>query len=253
MHYIIVTGASRGLGAAFVRHGIREAATVFAISRSVSEELIAHAADAGVSLRWFTADLSEPEQVDTAFTSIAAMIGESPPESITLVANAARLEPIGIVGTLDTTAIDRTVRLNVTASIAAAQRFVHHFGELGVPKNVLMISSGAAQRAMPGLAIYSASKAAVNAFVASAQSEWDRAHPGGMLRFFAVSPGLVDTEMQTTLRESPPDALPERALYREWHEAGKLVSPDAAAEVVLSLRTRSHVQPGSYVHIDDLS
>lgn len=253
MQYIIVTGASRGLGAAIVRRGIDDAATIFAISRTASDELIELAAQRGVSLRWFTTDLSDPGEIDDVFPFIARMVAEETPSSITLVANAARLEPIGLVGALETAAIDQAVRLNVTAVIATVQRFVAHFGTVPVEKHVIAISSGAAQRAMPGLSVYSASKAAVNAFVRSAQAEWDHAHPDGRLRFLAVSPGLVDTEMQATLRESTEAALPERGIYREWHAAGKLVSPDEAARTILSLRNRSDIEAGSYVHIGDLS
>ena len=136
--------------------------------------------------------------------------------------------------------------------IALTQQFVRLFGDIPVPKRVILISSGAARRVMPGLSMYSATKAGINAFTASAQAEVER--PGGPVdvRIFAVSPGLVDTGMQETLRESDESALPEREMYRAWQEDGALSSPAEVAGKIRTLFDREDVQPGTFVHVRDL-
>lgn len=126
----------------------------------------------------------------------------------------------------------------------------------GAPtRTVIHISSGAAERVMPGLATYSATKAAINMFVAAAARECDiRTERDGAapVRLIAVSPGLVDTEMQATLRGRSARDLPGRDAYVGWQQDGHLRSPEAAARLVLSVRTNHGIASGSYVHIDAL-
>ena len=113
MQYHIVTGASRGVGAALVEQLIGPQATVFAVSRTVSDELVELAADRGGSLRWFPTDLSDPDTVDVLMARVARMVAEQPASRLTLTANAAQLEPIGLAGTLGTPEIDHAARLNL--------------------------------------------------------------------------------------------------------------------------------------------
>jgi benzil reductase ((S)-benzoin forming) len=183
---------------------------------------------------------------------VARMVTEEPASRVTLIANAAQLEPIGLAGTLPTAEIHRAARLNLVTPIALTQQFVRLFGDMPVPTRVILISSGAARRVMPGLSVYSATKAGINAFAASAQAEVER--PGGPadLRIFAVSPGLVDTDMQERLRETDESALPERDTYRTWQQEGALTTPAEAAAKILTLFDREDIQPGSFVHVRDL-
>jgi benzil reductase ((S)-benzoin forming) len=278
MQHYIVTGASRGLGAAIVDTLVGPETTVYAVSRSANEELIARSAERRGSLRWFQHDLSDPTVVELLVQRIASMVDETDPSMIGVVVNAAQLHPIGQAGTLDPMEIDRAVRLNVVHPIALVQKIIAAFRDRPIPIRIVLISSGAAHRVMPGLSVYSATKAAINAFAATLQAECvalragrdDEATASGVgavttdsddvaypreaaeIDVYPVSPGLVDTEMQELLRNTDPEALPERDLYRSWQREGKLISPADAAQTIVTLFSRTDITPGEFIHIRDL-
>jgi NAD(P)-dependent dehydrogenase (short-subunit alcohol dehydrogenase family) len=280
VNYIIVTGASRGLGAALVAAGLDAGAAVIGVSRSGNEELLGPAAVAAAagSLTWITADLSDPAAAGSGYADLFARITDvvdvSAATSVTLINNAGTLDPVGLTGTdeFSPKGVLRAVTVNVTALIALTHHFIRRFGPLpgpsgpsalpgppGLPadvrRTVINISSGASGRVMPGLAVYSASKAAVNAFTTSSAAEVDiLVSRGGFapVQMYAVSPGIVDTDMQKTLRSGTPEKLPERDVYASWHTDGKLKTPAETARQILKLVNRTDLVSGQYIHTDEI-
>ncbi|MFW5694539.1 MAG: SDR family NAD(P)-dependent oxidoreductase [Alkalispirochaeta sp.] len=257
MNYYIVIGASRGVGAAIVQHLLAPDAVIIAVSRSESEYLHQLARKQGGTLHWLSRDLSDPLAADTLMEEIAGILGkgdeQTQPERIALFLSAAQLHPIGVAGTLTSSAVDAAVRLNLATPITVTQQFLRRFGELPCPIRAVLLSSGASQRVMPGLSVYGATKAAINAFVRSAQVEIDGAPETFRdVKLFAVSPGKVDTAMQDTLRAADAAALPERDEYRRWKDEGTLADPAEVARKLVAVLTRDDIEAGSYVHMTDL-
>jgi benzil reductase ((S)-benzoin forming) len=263
MKYSIVIGASRGVGAAIVAHLLTPDSVVVAVSRSDSKELQKLAAERGALLHWLTRDVSDPTTADALMEEIAGILHsnpehpidqkQDPPQRIALFLSAAQLEPIGVAGTLSSRAIDDAVRLNLGMPIALTQQYLRRFGSAPYPVRAVLLSSGASQRVMPGLSVYSATKAGINAFVRSAQVEIDGTPDSFRdVKLFAVSPGKVDTAMQETLRASDPEALPEREVYQRWKAEGSLSTAEEAAAKLVAVLDRDDIEPGSYVHMTDL-
>lgn len=257
MKYYIVIGASRGVGAAIVEHLLTPDSVVYAVSRSESRELQALAAKREATLHWLSRDLSNPVTADSLMKEIAHQIHsgiqKAPPQRVALFLSAAQLQPIGVAGTLPSDAVDAAVRLNLAMPITVTQQFLRYFGDAPCPVRGVLLSSGASQRVMPGLSVYSATKAGINAFVRSAQVEIDGAPEAFRdVRLFAVSPGKVDTAMQETLRATDSTALPEREIYQRWKDEGTLADPLETAGKVVGVLTREDIEPGSYVHMTDL-
>ncbi len=275
MNYYIVIGASRGVGAAIVAQLLSPDAVVIAVSRSESDELTALAQERNAPLHWLSRDLSDPVAADSLMEEITAIVNtpgdpDQPPDQtdthdqrhdqqraqpklVALFLSAAQLEPIGVAGTLDSGAVDAAVRLNLSTAITVTQQFLRHFDAAPYPVRGILLSSGASQRVMPGLSVYSATKAGMNAFVRSAQVEIDGApEKFSDVKLFAVSPGKVDTAMQETLRGTDAAALPEREIYQRWKAEGTLATPAETARKLVALLTRTDLEPGSYVHMTDL-
>ncbi|MFW6312543.1 MAG: SDR family NAD(P)-dependent oxidoreductase [Spirochaetota bacterium] len=253
MHSYIVTGASKGLGAALVRALLRPGNSVFGVSRSLNEALIAESNEAGVELHWVQADLAETLSIDAFMATIAERIELEGSESITLVNNAATLAPLGRIGASSDDEVEQGVRVNLIAPMILTHSFIRHFGGARVRRTVINVSSGAGIAPMPGLSTYSTTKAGLNMFTRAAAQEHGSDAEGSEFRFYAVSPGTVDTGMQESLREAGPSILPNHETYVEWKETGSLTSPEDAANAVLTLLDRDDMENGTFVHRSDLT
>lgn len=263
--YAIVTGASRGLGAAMVRSLLQDATRVIAVSRSRNEELVKQAQERGQHLTWIQGDLSEITGIDRLWDRITSGIDAAVATEILLIGNAATLAPVGLTGAAppdsDSAAVLRSaIDLNVTAPIALTQRFVARYGpQAALPKctrrTIIHISSGASSRVMPGLATYSAGKAALNMYVSAVAEECRILHQRGELapvRILAISPGVVDTQMQETLRSTDASLLPGQSDYIQWQTEGRLKTPDEVAPRILALVGEELPASGEYRHYSDL-
>lgn len=246
-HANLVTGASRGIGRAIVEGILAVGETVTGVSRSVAP--------------WRDRAGATPVLADLSDPGVAARITDEfcdrIPDgagTVTFIANAAQLSPIGLVGELNPPDTAAAVSTNLVTPIVMTDRLIARLTQVdSVPRalRIILVSSGAAQRPMPGLSVYGAGKAGLNAFAASVQAE--AAVRGMDLRVWAVSPGIVDTGMQETLRDQPVHRLPEGDLYRRWYEEGQLRTPADAAATILGLRDREDLEPGRYYHINEIA
>ncbi len=252
MRHVIITGASRGLGAALARSLMSPQTSLFCVSRSPNEDLIRESSEAGVPLHWIQADLAETLSIEAFMGSIADRVGVDEPETIALINNAAVITPLGGIGTGAADELQQAVHINLTAPMILTHSFVRHFGSYRCRRTVINVSSGAGSSPMPGLSTYSTTKAALNTFTRAAAGEHGSDDPRAPFRFYAVSPGTVDTDMQEALRSAGPAVLPNHETYVEWKESGSLVDPTAAARAIASLIDRDDIENGSYVHRTEL-
>ncbi len=264
MDYIIVTGTSRGLGAALVKEALRNGASVIAVSRRQKPSTITSAKLPQEKLTWIHADLESAVASADGYAELTGKIeiaiDRAAATSVTLINNAATLEPIGLTGSemSDFSGLSSAVNLNITVPILLTNWFVRSFGPVSSlpPKTirtVVNISSGASERVMPGLATYSATKAAINAFTASAAAEaayLQEQSDYAFVRIVAVSPGAIDTDMQVTLRSKDSMSLPDHHMYARWYENGTLKSAEKTARRILTLLADGDLPQGEFMHID---
>lgn len=218
----IITGASRGIGAALYRQlHAREGNRVLGVARSNPEGFES----------FLTLDLTELSKHEAIFRWLSAQLPNA--RSATLINNAGVVDPIGMVGALDASSIQQAVTLNVTAPIALSNAFVNALKISNIPKNILNISSGASDSAIAGWATYCATKAALDHFTRVLHVEQqDARYPAHVM---AVSPGVIDTDMQKTIRASEADAFPHVLRFRELKQTGQLQSPEDTARGLISL------------------
>ena len=219
----ILTGHTRGLGAAIAEQLLARDIPVLGLARSGNATL---AARYPALLTEIALDLSDPA------TLLAALAGETvkdfvaSAQSLLLINNAGMLQPVGRVEMQDAAAIARTVSLNVAAPLMLTSGIAAQMK--GRPCRVLHISSGAGRHAYPGWSIYCATKAALDqhaSVIALDQS------PG--LKICSVAPGVVDTDMQTEVRAIPPEQFPMRERFIKMKNEGTLTPPSVAAGKLL--------------------
>ena len=173
MGVIVVTGASRGLGAGLVEAFEAAGHQVHGCSRST-----------GV-------DVSDSDAVEAFANGIGAPVD-------VWVNNAGLLGPIAPLRDIDPTEAAEVLAVNVLGVVHGTRWFVRHRRSLGGGGVLFNLSSGAATEAPHSWSIYGASKSAVENITHVVQLE--EAEIG--LRAYAVAPGLVDTSMQAQLRET---------------------------------------------------
>jgi len=223
MHYYLITGASQGLGRALAEAILQRPDTqVLGISRHATIE---HARYQHQPL-----DLSDIEAVEHNLGKI--FLPRPDAQSLTLINNAGTLGEIGYVGELPNEHFQFVFDLNTVAPAMLMNTFISAYGGLGsIPRIVLNISSGAAQRPVDGWAAYCASKAALNALSETAQKEQDLRGSG--VRIWSLAPGVVDTDMQAHIRTAAEGQFSERAKFAELHAEEKLRSTEEVAEAIL--------------------
>jgi benzil reductase ((S)-benzoin forming) len=174
-------------------------------------------------------------------------------QSLTLINNAGTLGEIGYVGELPNEHFQFVFDLNVVAPAMLMNTFLRIYADqTEVPRTVLNISSGAAQRPVDGWAAYCASKAALNALSETAQKEQDLRGTG--VRVWALAPGVVDTAMQAHIRTAEVGQFSEAAKFAEYQAEGQLQSAVTTAGRILNwlLRAEQSIPQVTILRIDQL-
>ena len=223
---LLVTGASRGIGAAIARLAARDGWDVgvnYVANEARAKEVVAAVEAEGRRAVSLHADVSVEAEVVRLFEDCAAQLG--PLRG--LVNNAGVITAYGRVDAISGEALHRNFAVNTIAYFLCAREAVRrmstrHGGSGGVIVNV---SSRAASMGMPGEYVhYAASKAAVNALTTGLALEV--AAEG--IRVASVSPGLIDTEIQM------PDRFARLAPTTPMRRAGTAEEVAEAAVWLLS-------------------
>lgn len=193
---LLVTGGSRGIGAAVARLGAAQGYAVaisYLRNRAAAEGVVAEIVEGGGQALAVQADVAQEGDVQRLFREVDAAWG---PLSA-LVNNAGVLETQMRVDEMDAARLQRVFATNVTGSFLCAREAVRrmstrHGGRGGAIVNV---SSRAARLGSPGEYVdYAASKAALETFTLGLAREV--AAEG--IRVNAVAPGIIDTEIHAS-------------------------------------------------------
>jgi NAD(P)-dependent dehydrogenase (short-subunit alcohol dehydrogenase family) len=191
----IVTGAARGIGAETARVLAREGAAVAVTARRLGEadRLAKEIADAGGRAIAVACDVGDGRSVHQAVEETVRMLG-SP---TILVNNAGQIAPIGRLVDIKPHEWAAVINVNLVGAAAMARAVLLHMLKEGRGA-IVNISTGAAHRAMEGWSAYCSSKAGLAMLTKSLALEYG---PLGV-RVFGFAPGIVDTEMQASIRAS---------------------------------------------------
>ena len=213
---VVITGANRGLGKAFVDVLIKdEACFVISISRSLSKEQQEYSSK---QFCFIEVDLARDNVVEK-ITALEDVIGD---EAVYFINNASIIEPIVKIEDLDETAMDKTLSVNIKSTMLITTFLLGNFSTNAL--TFVNISSGAANRAISNWSLYCSSKAFIQMFFNTAESEYKQ-H-----RFFNIDPGVMDTNMQKSLRASD---FPDVESFRDLQKEGQLKLPkDVALEIL---------------------
>jgi 3-oxoacyl-[acyl-carrier protein] reductase len=182
----IVTGASKGIGASIAKHMALEGASVvvnYASSKEGADAVVSEIEKAGGKAIAVKADVSKKAEIESLFAQAKKSFGQLD----ILVNNAGRYEFAPLEAVTEDH-FHKLFDLNVLGLILSAQEAVKHFGPDG--GNIINISSIVATLAPPNGAVYSATKAAVDAVTKSLAKELGPKQ----IRVNSINPGMVETE-----------------------------------------------------------
>lgn len=227
---VIVTGGSRGIGAAVCRRLAQDGYAVavnYAARPEAAAEVVQEITAAGGRARAFQGDVAREPDVEALFAAAQDSFGRV----VGLVNNAGIIGGTSRVDELTLEALQRTLAVNVVGTILAAQAAVRVMSTRhgGAGGSIVNLSSAAARLGAPGEFVhYATSKGAIDSFTIGLGREV--ADEG--IRVNAVAPGLIDTEMNPGERQArlvPNVPIKRVGLAKEVAEAvAWLISPAAS-------------------------
>ncbi len=189
---VMITGASRGIGAETARVFARVGANVALVARS-ADAIAELAGEIGRQAVAIPCDISRYWEVAQAVENCQTAFGRLD----VLVNNAGVIEPIAHLSAADPGAWDQVIDINLKG-VFHGMRAAVPLMKAGGGGSVLTISSGAAHGPVEAWSHYCASKAAVNMLTRCLDME-ERAHG---IRAIGLSPGTVATQMQREIKAS---------------------------------------------------
>jgi 3-oxoacyl-[acyl-carrier protein] reductase len=181
----LVTGASKGIGAAIARELAAHGAAVavnYSSSQDAAEKVVAEINASGGKAIAVQANVADPEAVEPLVERVAQELGP-----IDILVNNAGVYQFGPIETITPDHFHRQFDLNVLGLILTTQAALRHFRPEG--GSIINIGSVAAN-GVPGGSVYSATKGAVNSVTLALSKELGPRK----IRVNALNPGMVETE-----------------------------------------------------------
>ncbi|MFN8060775.1 MAG: SDR family NAD(P)-dependent oxidoreductase [Vicinamibacterales bacterium] len=228
---VVITGASRGIGAAAAELLAARGAVVVLVARTAAA-LRAVTERCGARAHFIVADLTRRDDVRRVVGETLARHGH-----IDVWVNNAGQGITRAPSQLTDEDIDDMMRVNVKSAMYGMQEVLPHFRERGTGQIVNVSSMLGRVPFVPGRAAYSGAKHFLNALTASLRLELQATHPGIVVS--TVSPGVVRTEFGLHARHGGPDsrALPDS---QSAEEVAKVI-----ADVIARRRADVYTRAGA--------
>lgn len=241
-HLAIITGASRGLGAALAHELLDHGHALLGISRHSNAALDALARERGVTCEQWRADLADAVPLADRLESWLRDVDPARFDHVALVNNAAALARIGPLKDSEPGDLVHALRVGLEAPMLLTAAFLRgtstwHARQHDGACKILNISSGLGRRAMASQAAYCAVKAAMDHWTRCVALE--QAHEADPVKIVSLAPGVIATDMQVALRSADAGDFPDRARFLALEAQGQLDAPDAAARKLVAWLARA--------------
>jgi NAD(P)-dependent dehydrogenase (short-subunit alcohol dehydrogenase family) len=193
---LLVTGASRGIGAATALLAARKGYAVavnYTANAQAADDVVGRIRAEGGTAIAFQADVAQESQVLALFAAIDAQLGRL----TALVNNAGVVDVSARLDEMSVARLKRMFDINVIGSLVCAREAVRRMSTRhgGAGGAIVNVSSAASRLGSPGQYLdYAAAKGAIDAFTLGLAKEV----AGEGIRVNAVRPGLIETEIHAS-------------------------------------------------------
>ncbi len=235
---ILLTGASKGLGLKTTESLLKKGWTVYAISRSKTENLNELLLQYPDNLKWLQYDLADGENVrQTVFKD---WIGFDTPIH-GFVNNAAQAYD-DIITNLNLVPLEKMYHVNVFTPMMLTKFVLRQMLLHNIKGSIIHISSISVHTGYKGLSMYASTKGALEAFSKSTAREWGEKG----IRSNCLVAGFMETEMSATLSENQKTRIYQRTSIK------KPVEVNSVAETIwFLLSDESKSITGQNIHVDN--
>src|SRR6266566_9790974 len=216
---VLVTGGSRGIGAAIAAAFLSAGAQVAICARQEPGKL---PVGGGREAQFVAADVRRPDEVDRLITSVAERTGR-----LDVLVNNAGGTPVTLAADTPPSRHAKIIELNLTSALHVSQRSYQVMRDQAEGGAIIMIGSVSGVRPSPGTAAYGAAKAGLHHLATSLAVEW-----APKVRVNVVVPGPVATETATAAHYADvggPEAVASTV------PLGRLAEPGDVADACLFL------------------
>lgn len=235
MSVVLVTGGTRGLGLAIVQRLMNEGYSIVATGREKSPELTALMDSHDYQVHFEGFDFNDTTNIRRFARHIGATYGR-----VYGLVNNAAVGHDGILATMHEAQISELIRINIEAP-ALLTKYLLRPMLINGRGRVVNVSSIIASTGFSGLAVYGATKAAIEGFTKSLSRE---VGPAG-ITVNTICPGYMQTDMTNSLNEKALETIKRRS------PLGKLVDvKDVAEGVAYLMGPGADMVTGSTLTID---
>ncbi|RZU74946.1 short-subunit dehydrogenase [Micromonospora kangleipakensis] len=211
---LFVTGASSGIGAAFLEQVPADVNEPHTFSRRPADG------------RWTQVDLGHQRQWETVVSAFKQALDAEQPDHAIFFHCSGGGDPVGRVVDLDPLEYGLVVTMNAASGIALGQAFLRACHLRGMRATLVLTGSPAADKDVPGMAHYCAAK--------DGMQHWGRIvamemTPESGNRVITVVPYAVLTEIVKSVMTKDPDEVPLVNYFRHVETAGEFASPETCA------------------------